>query len=247
MSNSCVAVVVRNHARKAREREPHPHNRVLQSRRCAECGREYRPRSRGARQSKYCRPAHRERARRRALRCRPEHSALARALGYAISTGLSEPGLAALRAEIDRLYPPSPQPRSRRALAKREPRTKKLPWPRYTPDGRLIGIDVAARLHEIRKLLIAGRFHVPGHAPEDLLQQICLVILRRNEMPSAFDPRKGCSFGHYIHMIARNECANLATSPKSGREALSDTGEGYDLADEATPLERFEESPLWRG
>jgi len=62
---------------------------------------------------------------------------------------------------------------------------------------------------EIAKLVVAwsSRF-AKDLDREDLVQETTLAILRRNPMPSAFDPTRG-SFGRYVTMVARNVAGHL--------------------------------------
>jgi DNA-directed RNA polymerase specialized sigma24 family protein len=69
-----------------------------------------------------------------------------------------------------------------------------------------LGIDLAKRGHEVRKLLFAGfghRITRSGYDPDDVLQEIYRGLLARNKGRCPFDSRKS-SFGHYVHMVC--EC-----------------------------------------
>ena len=66
-----------------------------------------------------------------------------------------------------------------------------------------IGIDLAKRGHEVRKLFYAGygrRVVKYGYDPDDVLQDVFAGILVRNKGKCPFDPSKS-SFGHYVHMV----------------------------------------------
>jgi hypothetical protein len=166
---------------------------------------------------------------------------------------LSSEAAEGLRAVLDQAFPrpiplgPSPArpPAPKREEPPPKSRTATLRWPRLAEDKQTpLGVDLEARFIEVKKLVIAGGYRVPGFGPDDFLGEVCGVILRRNKMPSAFDPRKS-SFGHYVNMIARNLAANLAASPSRGREVLGESDE----QDEATGavdaavehFERFDE------
>lgn len=72
------------------------------------------------------------------------------------------------------------------------------------------GIDLEARGHEVRKLLLAkfGRWiHSSGYDPEEILQEVHAGLLRRNIGRCVFDPKKS-SFGHYVYMVCRGVLAN---------------------------------------
>lgn len=72
-----------------------------------------------------------------------------------------------------------------------------------------LGIDLAARGHEVRKLLFAGfgaRIMRSGYDPDEVLQEVYRGILARNRGKCPFDVKKS-SFGHYVHMVA--ECVLL--------------------------------------
>jgi hypothetical protein len=65
------------------------------------------------------------------------------------------------------------------------------------------GIDLDRRGHEVRKLFYAGygrRVVKYGYDPEDVLQDVFMGILVRNNGKCPFDPSKS-SFGHYVHMV----------------------------------------------
>ncbi len=67
-----------------------------------------------------------------------------------------------------------------------------------------LGIDLAKRGHEVRKLFYAGygrRVLKYGYDPEDVLQEVYKGLLVRNQGKCPFDPTKS-SFGHYVHMVA---------------------------------------------
>lgn len=71
------------------------------------------------------------------------------------------------------------------------------------------GIDVAAKREDIR-LIVLRHFSVPGVHPDDLVQEVLLGILQRNQLPgSAWDPERG-SFGTYVYLVAKNVAALLA-------------------------------------
>lgn len=66
-----------------------------------------------------------------------------------------------------------------------------------------LGIDLAARGHEVRKLMWAGFGHKilrAGYDPEDVLQEVFRGIIARNNGICPWDAAKS-SFGHYVHMV----------------------------------------------
>lgn len=66
-----------------------------------------------------------------------------------------------------------------------------------------LGIDLAARGHEVRKLMWAGFGHKilrAGYDPEDVLQEVFRGLIARNAGTCPWDARKS-SFGHYVHMV----------------------------------------------
>lgn len=66
-----------------------------------------------------------------------------------------------------------------------------------------VGIDLAVRGIEVRKLLYAGfgyRMSRGGYDPEEVLQEVYRGLLVRNRGKCPFDVRKS-SFGHYVHMV----------------------------------------------
>lgn len=111
------------------------------------------------------------------------------------------------------------------------PRTPRLPWPRTADDGTSLGIDVAAKAEDIRRLTIAGYSLAAVESRvgiEDLVQTVFEAILRRNHFEaSAFDPRRG-SFGHYVHRLAGCQLANLVGAARRNQLAEEDAPEVVD-------------------
>ena len=85
----------------------------------------------------------------------------------------------------------------------------KLPWPRLSDDKDKIpmGVDVVAKQPDIKKL-VHKFFKVESYQMEELLQEVYVAIIHKNQTRSAHDPRKS-SFGHYIYMVANNVCINI--------------------------------------
>lgn len=82
-----------------------------------------------------------------------------------------------------------------------------------------LGIDLAARGHEVRKLLYKGfgaRIARRGFDIEDVLQEVYKGLLTRNKGICPFDARKS-SFGHYVHMVSGCILSNYER--KMGRRA----------------------------
>jgi hypothetical protein len=77
------------------------------------------------------------------------------------------------------------------------------PTPEPVVDGPELGIDLAGRGHEVRKLLHAGfglKMQARGYDPDDVLQEVYKGLLARNKGKCPWDIRKS-SFGHYVHMV----------------------------------------------
>lgn len=73
-----------------------------------------------------------------------------------------------------------------------------------------IGIDLHNRSIEVKKLLFAGfggRISRHGYDPKDVLQEVYMGLLARNNGICRFDPSKS-SFGHYVHMVCGCILAN---------------------------------------
>jgi hypothetical protein len=73
-----------------------------------------------------------------------------------------------------------------------------------------LGIDLALRGGEVRKLLFKGFGHwifSAGHDPEEIYQEVCKGILIRNQGRGAFDVSRS-SFGHYVHNVCRCVLSN---------------------------------------
>ena len=91
-------------------------------------------------------------------------------------------------------------------------------------DGSRLGIDLAMRGHEVRKLFYAGGFtgvlNREGIDPEEFLQEIYKGLLARNKGTCPWDHKKS-SFGHYVHIVIRCVLSNSLR-----RERLRDSREG---------------------
>lgn len=100
--------------------------------------------------------------------------------------------------------------------------------------GTELGIDLAARAHEVRKLFYAGRFTGvllrEGIDPDEFLQEVYRGLLARNRGTCPWDYKKS-SFGHYVHIVIRCVLSNYLR-----RERLRDTREGV-TDDGEMPLE----------
>ncbi len=106
-----------------------------------------------------------------------------------------------------------------------------------------LGIDLAKRGHEVRKLLFAGfgrRMFLSGYDPEDVLQEVYKGILVRNQGKCPYDPRKS-SFGHYVHMIIACVLSNyhrkqhrIIEMEQLGLRVLLDDASEYRLGDVAS-------------
>lgn len=84
----------------------------------------------------------------------------------------------------------------------------------------VLGIDLEARGHEVRKLLFAGfgrRIQREGYDPEDVLQEVYRGILARNNGRGAFDSRRS-GFGHYVHMVCNSIWLNYRRKQRRRRD-----------------------------
>jgi len=101
-----------------------------------------------------------------------------------------------------------------------------------------IGVDLARRGHEVRKLFFAGfgrRVARYGYDPEDVLQEIYKGLLVRNGGKCPFDPNKS-SFGHYVHMVCGCIVSNYHRrySRLSRNEVIGVVNHDNELEDVAT-------------
>lgn len=97
----------------------------------------------------------------------------------------------------------------------------------------VLGIDLAKRGHEVRKLLFAGFGHKMrrgGYNPDDVLQEVYRGILARNKGTCPFDARKS-SFGHYVHMVCGCVLANYHRK-KSRMRSFEQVGMYNPLSDD---------------
>ena len=96
--------------------------------------------------------------------------------------------------------------------------------------GATLGIDLAVRGNEVRKLFYAGGFTGTlvreGIDPDEFLQEVYRGILARNRGTCPWDVKKS-SFGHYVHIVIRCVLSNYLRREKlhSTREAVTDDGE----------------------
>lgn len=216
---------------------------------CEFCRRPYRPRSiRQAKRSRFCS----NRCRMRAARRRAEGplAGILRAAVDQARRGTLDPALIeGIAAQLGLVRPEDVQaqpraPRTKKPAAAKKPRTASLPWPRSAPDGTPLGLDVKAHFADIARVVAKGRFSAPGMGIDDLIAEVCLVVMRRNAMPSAYDPRKA-SVDTYIKLLARHFCANTADSQKHA-DLLTGEGSLEDTADFSTNelIDRFEAARL---
>jgi RNA polymerase sigma factor (sigma-70 family) len=117
------------------------------------------------------------------------------------------------------------------------------------PKSESLGIDLAKRGHEVRKLLFAGfgaRIARSGYDPEDVLQEVYRGILARNVGKCPFDVKKS-SFGHYVHMVCECILNNYHRRETRRREVeqvgmpspLSMRGDGCGTVDAAEVAEKM--------
>ncbi len=106
-----------------------------------------------------------------------------------------------------------------------------------------VGIDLAVRGHEVRKLFYAGGFTGTlmreGIDPEDFLQEVYRGLLARDRGTCPWDAKKS-SFGHYVHIVIKCVLSNYLrkdrrrtshedlTSDGSVVEAVGGISEGGD-------------------
>lgn len=115
--------------------------------------------------------------------------------------------------------------------------------------GPKLGIDLAARGHEVRKLMWAGFGHKilrAGYDPEDVLQEIFRGLIARNNGTCPWDARKS-SFGHYVHLVIGCVLTNYHRKQQSVRDHESvglkgPDGRDGDAAGHAVASEPVEEA-----
>jgi len=92
----------------------------------------------------------------------------------------------------------------------------KVPGKKKAPKPFIVGIDLAVRGIEVRKLFYAAFARglvKDGYDPEDCLQEVYKGLLTRNSGTCPFDSRKS-SFGHYVHIVTRCVLANYIRKEK---------------------------------
>lgn len=93
-----------------------------------------------------------------------------------------------------------------------------------------LGIDLVNRSHEVAKLLFAGFgswIYSSGYDPEEVLQEVYVGLLVRNNGKCPWDARKS-SFGHYVHMVCNGVLSNFHRKRKRIRECEQTGVYGYD-------------------
>jgi DNA-directed RNA polymerase specialized sigma24 family protein len=114
-----------------------------------------------------------------------------------------------------------------------------------TPAPAPCGIDLARYHRDVRRLTLARYrrdLRRDVHRlldPEDLVQEVCRRILRRNLQACAWDPSRG-SLGHYVHQIASCAIADMLKPAKrrARAEVHSDPERWDDVpAPEPEPVE----------
>lgn len=111
-------------------------------------------------------------------------------------------------------------------------------------NGTALGIDLAIRGGEVRKLFYAGNFlgvlSKENIDPEEFLQEVYKGLLTRNNGTCPWDAKKS-SFGHYVHIVMRCVLANYLRRERlrDSREEVTDDGEltQYTSDDKVNPAE----------
>ena len=105
------------------------------------------------------------------------------------------------------------------------------------PAGR--GIDLAARYVDVCKL-VASKCHFPTLDPEELLQEVCCAILRKNKSEkSAWDSSRA-SFSKYVVLVARSTGLHMLDARRF--QSLASSEAARDVADERDPILLYEEA-----
>lgn len=112
-----------------------------------------------------------------------------------------------------------------------------LPWPRRAEDGTPLGVDLAKHHRDVARI-VGAKFRPETVDPDDLVQETCLAILRKNRQACAYDPRRA-SLGKYVYTVARSTLGHLLERQRS-RAWLVTEAEPPELADERDPLAAFE-------
>lgn len=94
----------------------------------------------------------------------------------------------------------------------------------------VLGIDLAKRGIEVRKLLFAGfssLMRAGGYDPEEVLQEVYKGLEVRNRGKCPWDPRKS-TFGHYVHMVCSGILRNYHRKVSNRRRRYIATDVGGD-------------------
>lgn len=96
------------------------------------------------------------------------------------------------------------------------PKKSEQPSDIQTKKPFIVGINLAERGIEVRKLFyafFARGLAKDGYDPEECLQEVYKGLLTRNNGTCPFDSRKS-SFGHYVHIVTRCVLANYIRKEK---------------------------------
>jgi len=117
-----------------------------------------------------------------------------------------------------------------------------------------LGIDLAVRGHEVRKLLFKGFsswMFSAGHDPEEVYQEVCKGILIRNKGKGAFNPARS-SFGHYVHQVCgcilsnwhRRESRRRSHEQVGIKELKNNTWTDIDAAESGPDKTQYNSQPI---
>lgn len=134
-------------------------------------------------------------------------------------------------------------PKLTRAISVPRPKKKKLVMGSPVVMAPTLGVDLATRAHEVRKLLykcFGRKMAQKGFDPEEVLQEVYQGLLVRNAGKCPWDPRIS-SFGSYVCMVISCILSNYARKKRRIRDHEQVGITGFD--DGAPRLMDVAESP----
>ena len=89
----------------------------------------------------------------------------------------------------------------------------------------MAGIDLNTYYPDVVRM-VHKRFRTYGIPPEDLIQEVCVALLKKNKGSNSFDTARGMKPSSYIYMVARSTALNLNRhNRRYSKEVLCNTSE----------------------
>ncbi len=116
--------------------------------------------------------------------------------------------------------------------------------------GTALGIDLAARAHEVKKLFYASSIcwsvQREGIDAEEFLQEIYRGLLARNQGTCPWDASKS-SFGHYVHIVMLCVLSNYLRKDRRRTSVEELTGDEFMTGLSSEPLDQSDRRDVLKG